>query len=109
MPVRWLGSQLKARTSDGARRGIDQTTGAAVTPAKARARRKTGLLQGSIQMRPAVRVPGGWRGELGAFNVAYAIWQEIGTRFFEGTHYLARAADDEFPKLAGRIRRNMGL
>ena len=109
MPLTWRGNELKLRTSEAARRAVDHTTAATVAPAKARARRRTGLLQGSIQFRPAVRTPGGWRGEVGSYNVHYAIWQEIGTRFMSGTHYLTRAADEEFPKLSQRIRANMGM
>lgn len=104
--VEWHGDAIRARLSRAAQQGIDTTTHAAVTPAKEKVRVKTRILQGSIQARPAVQEGGRWVGRWGSFDVNYALWQEIIT-FSQAGHqpYLRPAASEEYPKLAGRIRK----
>jgi hypothetical protein len=99
----WRGKAVLSRMQEATRRGIDATCAAAVTPAKQRVRRRTGLLQGSIQFRPAKRVGGRTVGSFGSYDVSYALWQEIGTGRMSAQPYLRPAADAEFPKLHSRI------
>lgn len=100
----WEGDQVRDLVSEATRRAIDQTTASAVAPAKSNHggwKNRSGRAEGSIQFRPAVRRGSRWVGLFGSFNVNYFFRLEL--RF----HTLRRAADQEFPKLAGRIKRNL--
>lgn len=132
MITEWNGEQVKRNMIIAAKWGIDATMAAAVRKAKGRVAKKTTTLQGSIQMRQAQqrgdRVVGLW----GSFNVNYALYVEEGTDphvilpsakkalwwpgldhpvksvNHPGTKaqpYLIPSADEEYPKLAGRIKR----
>jgi hypothetical protein len=103
----WHGDAIKAKAREAARLAVDETTASCVAPAKDRVRVKTRILQGSIQFRPATeegsRIVGRW----GSFDVNYALVQEILPEP-RGRAYLRPAADQEYPKLAARIKARMG-
>jgi len=88
---------------------IDDVTAAAAIEAKTNHptwRNVTGALEGSIRMEPAQEIaPGRFRGSFGSFDVDYAIYQELGTRFIQAGHFLRNAADIHFPTLSSRLRR----
>lgn len=96
--------------------------------------KKTTILQGSIQMRTAVKDSRGWVGFWGSFQVLYALFVELGTAphkifprtakalFWKGAAhpvasvnhpgtkprpFLRVVADRFFPMLAARIRQAM--
>ena len=102
----WNGDRLLEKARDAARLAIDETTAAAVSPAKDLVHVKTRILQGSIQFRPAVREGNRTVGRWGSFDVNYALWQEILPEP-RGRAYLRPAADTEYPKLAARIKARM--
>jgi hypothetical protein len=101
----WNGDKIKAKLQEAQRLAIDETTGSCVEPAKNRVRVKTRILQGSIQFRPARREGSRTVGRWGSFDVNYALWQEIITFSHAGHQpYLRPAAEEEYPKLAARVR-----
>lgn len=102
----WRGEQVKRAVSRAAKTGIDATTHSCVNPAKRRVRVDTRILQGSIQARPATyEGRRGWVGRWGSFDVNYALWQEVKTFRYAGHQpYLRPTADEEYPKLAQRIK-----
>lgn len=104
----WHGDQIKKRIEEAQRLGIDETMLACQDPAMSRVRVKTGNLRRSIPRghQPARREGGKWVGRWGSADVNYALWQEIKT-FSQAGHrpYLRPAAEIEYPKLAGRIKR----
>lgn len=63
----------------------------------------TGALQNSITFEEARPDGKGVVGSFGSYDVYYAIYQEIGTRFITGSFYLRRAADQAFPGLPGHM------
>jgi len=130
----WRGEQVKDRMVVAAGRGINRALAECVTESKAVVRRRTTVLQGSIQMRPAVQLEKHVVGYWGSFAVNYAIYVEKGTRphfppvdaiaqsmrldprhayavarsiASKGTKaypYLVPTAQKIYPKLAGYIR-----
>lgn len=92
------------------RKGASRATYQASAPGEPPAK-PTGLLQGSITSRPATRVGNRWVGEWGvgagrnAGGLGYAFWLEIGTAKMAARPYLRPSAEQEYPKLAGRIKR----
>ncbi len=101
----WNGDALKKRLSEAQRLAIDETTASCIEPAKDRVRVKTRILQGSIQFRQAVREAGRWVGRWGSWDVNYALWQEIITFRIAGHQpFLRPAAEQEYPKLAERVK-----
>lgn len=104
--LHWRGREIKARAVRAAKIGIDETMADCVEDAKTYHpwQNVTGLLEGSIQMRPAQeeghRVVGRW----GSFSVEYAIYQELGTIYMAPNPFLRPAADMWYPELADRIR-----
>lgn len=105
----WHGDAIKQRLQEAQRLAIDETTASCVGPAKDRVRVKTRILQGSIQFRPATREGSRTVGRWGSFDVNYALWQEI-TTFAHAGHqpYLRPAAEEEYPKLAARVKARFG-
>lgn len=101
----WRGEAIKAKLREAQRLAIDETTASCVGPAKDRVRIKTRILQGSIQFRPATREGSRTVGRWGSFDVNYALWQEVIT-FSQAGHqpYLRPAAEEEYPKLAARVK-----
>lgn len=104
----WHGDAIIRRMDDAVRDATDETTAACVVFARPLARRKTGLLQGGIQNRPAQNIGGGWVGQFGVYGVDYWLFQDRGTRYIEGTFFLERAVAVEFPQLPDRVRARFG-
>ncbi len=129
--VNWKGDEVAAKTLAAVRWGIDSVMADCVTTAKANVRKKTTVLQGSIQMRPAADVGGKIVGYWGSFSVNYAIYVEMGTEphvifprlkkalYWKGADhpvawvdhpgtkaypYLVPAAEQHYPSLHLRIR-----
>ena len=130
----WRGDQVKSNVARATELAINETLIAAVTISKELVPRRTTILQGSIQMRPAAEQGGILVGEFGSYNNNYAIHVEFGTApheivpknakalhwvdaggadvFAKRVHhpgsrahpFLRPAADREFPNLADRIR-----
>ena len=77
--IRWEGEAVSKKVRYGIRWGIDSVMTDCVHTAKSLVPVKTAILQGSIQMRPAVddgaRISGYW----GSFATKYAAWVEFGT------------------------------
>jgi hypothetical protein len=75
----WKGDEIVRATRAAVKFGIDSVMADCVMTAKSLVPVKTTILQGSIQMRPAVdegdKVTGYW----GSFAVKYARWVEEGT------------------------------
>ena len=103
----WYGDRIKKRIDEAQRLGIDETTLACQDPAMSRVRVRTGNLRRSIPRghQAARREGGRWVGRWGSADVSYALWQEIGTARMSAQPYLRPAAQIEYPKLAGRIKK----
>lgn len=100
----WEGDEVVEKIEQATRLAIDQTTGAAVIQAKNNHpwQNRTGTLEGSYEMRPAVSDGKTVKGKWGSFDVKYAAPVE------KDFPALRPAADVEYPKLAERIRANLG-
>lgn len=105
MSLKWRGEAIKRRAIEAAKWGIDATTAACVVEAKQKVPVRTATLQGSIQMRPAKERGDDVVGLWGSWNVDYALYVEKGTSRMAAQPYLRPAADHQYPKLAGRIKR----
>lgn len=103
--VKWNGKKIAAKVRAAEMIGIDQTMGRCVIMAKQLVRVDTATLQGSIRFEPARPTAGGVMGRWGSFDVNYALWQEIGTRYMTAKPYLRPAGDFEYGLLRARIRR----
>jgi hypothetical protein len=121
MSLSWRGDEIIKRVRDAAKAGINDTMAAAVLHAKENHpfQNRTSTLEGSVRIetyateRGADEVYGRW----GSVDVVYAMRIELG---FQGKDAMGRmynqrafsflrpAADVEYPKLAGRIRRHFG-
>ncbi len=127
----WNGDAVLKKAMDAATWGMDSVMADCVTASKGAVRRKTTILQGSIQMRPTVEQGAGvFVGFWGSFAVKYALWVEQGTGphiilpvkkralywkgaphpvrmvFHPGSRaypYLVPAAERHYPSLAMRI------
>lgn len=106
----WRGREVAKQVREAAKRGIDETTSAAVNSAKQNHgwANVTGTAEGSIQMRPAQKVGRKVVGRWGSYSVDYFLALELGSGVRDGDRTLRRAADQEYPELARRIRENMG-
>jgi hypothetical protein len=106
-----IAAPLSRRVEGAILAALDDTTAAAAISAKQNHptwKNVTGALEGSIRMEPARRVSATrYRGKFGSFDIAYAIYQELGTRFIAAGHFLRNAADAEFPKLGQRLRSHL--
>lgn len=104
--LNWRGKEVVAKVKTAAARGIDQTTALCVNGAKSEHQwvNRTGTLEGSTQMRPAVIKGASVIGRWGSFSVNYAIFLETDPRFI----FLRPQADRHYPGLAALIRANMG-
>lgn len=99
----WRGDDVYRRVTEASREAVDETNSAAMAKAKARTPVVTGAAQRSIRMLPATSGDG-IHGRWGSFGAAHFIFLEIGTVFMRALRLLRSAADEEYPKLAGRIR-----
>jgi hypothetical protein len=100
----WQGDQVERKVTAAAVAGINITLARCLAVAIPLAPIDLGNLRASGFIRPATpaglsRIVGSW-----GFSAAYAVYQELGTRYMEGRFYMRRAADLEYPQLAGRIR-----
>lgn len=106
-----IAPRLTARIDGIAIGAINDTTAAAAISAKQNHpsfKNRTGALEGSFMSQPAQKTgPTTYRGVFGSFDINYAIFQEIGTRFIRAGFFLRRAADSEFPRIGQRVKARM--
>lgn len=101
--LHWNGPEVKDRVTRAAVIGVNLTLAACLAKGRVRAPIRTGNLRGSGFIRPAVPTALGVSGSWG-FSAGYAAYVELGTRYMDARPYMRPAADEEYPKLAGRIR-----
>lgn len=101
----WKGKEVVANVKRAAARSIDQTTALCVNGAKSdhRWQNRSGTLEGSIQMRPAVIKGSSVVGIWGSADVAYAVYLETDPQWI----FLRPQADRHYPGLAALIRANL--
>jgi len=127
MTLKWEGEKLTRKLRRAEARGIDATMAASVLHAKANHSRgahsqqrfesQTGELERSMRItRPARRIGNQTAGRWGSQGIVYARRQELGFQGKDskgrvvnapGYPFLRPAAESEYPKLAGRIRRGL--
>lgn len=114
MVARWksdpIASRITPRVETAILDAINDTTAAAAIYAKTNHgwRNRTGTLEGSIRFESARRVSASrWSGSFGSYDVVYAIYLELGTRYIAAYHYLRNAADATFPTLGARLKARM--
>jgi hypothetical protein len=76
--LKWYGPMVTEKVMSAVKAGINETMAACVVKAKKRVRLDTTLLQGSIQIIPAVKRGDEIVGEWGAVNNKYAAAMELG-------------------------------
>lgn len=124
--VDWRGKQVRRAVQRASKRAIDDTMSRAVSHAKENVPVVTATLQGSLRIEPAEIKGNVVSGRWGSFDVNYALAVEMGNRSLVpaggdakrdkrsgtgrgirtgNTGFLRSAADREYPKLAGRIRK----
>lgn len=98
----WKGAQVMAKAIHASQKGIDETTEAAASDAASNHwwRNQSGHLEGEIQNEKAVIVPRP-KGRFGITSKGF-----YGFFLERKTPFMRPAADREFPKLAGRIKRH---
>ncbi len=105
----WNGPAVLSRVMGACEGAVKETIDASSEQASAETWRRTGRLAGSVRSHPrpvqrrGLRVVGLW----GSRNYRY-YFIELGTVHMAGGHFLTRAADANYPDLAGRIRRRYG-
>lgn len=106
--VEWKGDEIVSNMGKATALGIDQVLALCVEDAKENHtfENQTGLLEGSIQSRPAKAVGLKWVGVWGSFAVEYAIFVESGTVKLRARPFLRPAAARQYPKLPEQIRKN---
>ena len=105
MTLQWHGPDIVDRVKKASRQGIDDTLNDAVPEAKERTPVVTGLLQGSIQARPATIRGDNISGLWGSFDVEYARVVEEGAQNRPARRMLQQAADENYPNLRDNILR----
>lgn len=105
MRLEWYGDQILRQFQDQMIAAVDDTLADCAAEAKAHAPVDTGALRNDITFKPARRSGDGISGSFGAYSVAYAIYQEIGTYKMPARPYLRPAADRLFPTLLSRVGR----
>ncbi len=103
----WNGVKVTKKVIAATKAAVDETMAECVRAAKRLVPVDTSTLQGSIQMRPAKVVTDGIAGLWGSFTVNYAIYVETGTGKMAAQPYLRPAADQQYPLLAGRIKKRI--
>ena len=103
----WEGDKVKKKMNNCIMTGINQTMSSASIQAKFNHPwfNRTGTLEGSI--RPVVaahQVGNEFVGLWGSVDVKYAVFLELGTKFFPPFPYLRPAANAQYPNLARNIR-----
>lgn len=104
--VKWNGDQIRNATIEACRQGVNATLADCVLQSQqpGYVPVKSGTLKGSLRFEPAQTSGSRTIGSFGSYDVTYAIWQEIGTRFMLGKQFLRRSADIHFPTLPSRIK-----
>jgi len=106
--LKWRGPEVQASVLEATRKAIDETMGDASVEAQQNTPVRTGTLKRSIRPHQPAQVQGTRvEGEWGSHDVGYAIFVEVGTSNRSGRHMLTNAADQEYPKLAGRIKKRL--
>lgn len=121
MSLKWEGEKVKKKMESCIMQGINQTMSEAVIFSKTKRFRsgaadsppisdkltiRTATLEGSIRPVVAARKEGNeFIGVWGSVDVAYALVHELGGKNHPPRPFLRPAADAEYPKLAGRIRK----
>lgn len=101
----WLGEAVKAAVNKAAKEAIDETMSEAVLAAQIKAPRRTGAMANNIRIiQRAKRESSITHGFWGNDTQDYTIWVEIGARGRPGRYFLRSSADQEYPKLAARIK-----
>lgn len=107
MSLTWKGEEVEKAMENAVRGGIDEVMALCIASAIPMAPIKTGALRGSIRMEPAQKRGGAIVGRWGSFSIRYAIYQELGTIYMAGKHFLRRAADRHYHKLPRLIRKRL--
>ena len=130
--IQWRGPQVARKVQSAAESGVNETMGMCVRQAKQDVPVVFAILQGSIRLEPAETQDGDVVGKWGSFDVHYAAAVETGNRSLVGPessgwaraehgarvaegrvrntgnrNFLRNAADQEYPRLAARIRKHM--
>ena len=113
MNLRWRGPAISEAVAQATIKGINETNQAVVNVARPITPVDTGLLQSSYFVQPAQRRGVYISGQVGnnAQNPRsgdfYAIFVELGTVHMSGRFMMRKAAQQEYPKLPMRIKKNL--
>lgn len=104
--MNWEGDLVAQKTRNACRWGIDSVMADCVVSAKSNHpwKNRTGILEGSIQMRQAVDQGSALIGTWGSWKVEYARWLEEGTRRMKPYPFLIPASERHYQSLGLRIR-----
>lgn len=100
MKLDWYGDRVAQRVEARAAGAMAETVDAAVGEAKANTPVDTGAARDSVYHEGAGGLLITW-----GYHVAHGFFVEVGARGKAGVHALRRAADHQYPQLAGRIAR----
>ena len=108
----WNGPALQKQVLEAARKGLNATLSDCVLQAQQPgyvpvAKVAGGTLRSSLRFEAAKVNGTKIEGSFGSYTINYALWQEIGTRFFVGKFYLRRSADLHAKTLPDRIKEFM--
>jgi hypothetical protein len=105
--IDWKGDMVDKKVREAVAWGIDSVMADCVVTAKSEHnwKNQTTVLQGSLMMQPAKDQGDAIIGLWGSFDVEYARWLELGTRFIPKGKYtwLVPASDKHYPSLSHRI------
>lgn len=100
----WLGRSVERQVVEAAKVGLEQTAAACHYRAAQRAPVRTGALRNSVFHRePRIEGPGIVSVEWGA-SATYTAYVELGTSRTKAQPFIRPAMDEEYPRLAGRIK-----
>lgn len=113
LKVKWYGDRVKKHVLKAAVGALNETADAAASRGRDVLRGQggpyyTGELEADIG-----RIDDAEAGKhrawvhWGAPDSDHALWQEVGARGEPGKHFLRQAADEEYPRLAGRIKKRL--
>ncbi|MFW6091488.1 MAG: hypothetical protein ACODAF_06385 [Actinomycetota bacterium] len=109
MGLKWRGRQVSAQVRAASVRAVEETTRAAAASASG----KRSGRAADVTAEQAQPTTTGASGRWGVFpephgDPHWELFVEVGTAYLPGDQAKRRAADEEYPKLAGRIRRHRG-